>query len=55
MEAAAEMRVEIATLRARVDALQADLREVLALHHETLQALEHVLAGPARRGLQPNG
>jgi DNA-binding XRE family transcriptional regulator len=55
MDAAAELRVEIATLRAKVDALQADLREVLALHRETLQALELVMGGPARRGLLPNG
>lgn len=43
MDADAELRVEIATLRARIEGLQADLRDLLALHHETLQALELVL------------
>jgi hypothetical protein len=43
MDSAAELRIEIAVLRARIDGLQEDLRDLLALHRETLEALEHLL------------
>jgi outer membrane protein TolC len=56
MDVGAELRVEIAMLRARIDTLQEDLRDLIALHRETLQALEHLLGRAPLPGerLQPN-
>ena len=39
MDDTAELRVELAMLRARVDALQNDLMDLVALHSQTLDAL----------------
>ncbi len=42
MDDTAQLRVDITVLRARVDALQTDLMELLALHGQTLEALAQV-------------
>ena len=39
MDDTAQLRVDVSMLRARVDALQNDLMELLALHGQTLEAL----------------
>jgi hypothetical protein len=46
MDDTARLRVEIALLRARVDSLQNDLLDLVALHSHTLSAVAH-LAGVA--------
>lgn len=48
MDDTAQMRVEIARLRARVDALENDLLDLVALHGQTLEALSR-LGGRAPR------
>jgi hypothetical protein len=42
MDDAARLRVEIALLRARVDSLQNDLLDLVALHSQTLTAMAHL-------------
>lgn len=39
MDDTAQLRIEIALLRARVDALQTDLLDLVALHGQTLEAV----------------
>ncbi len=54
MDDTAQLRVDITVLRARVDALQNDLMELLALHGQTLEALAQV-AGTRPRAHQAFG
>ena len=56
MDETAQLRVEIALLRARVDALQNDLLDLVTLHSQTVEAMARVadLPGPNRRSLQSN-
>jgi hypothetical protein len=54
MDETAQLRVDITVLRARVDALQTDLMELLALHGQTLEALAQV-AGKWPRAHQAFG
>jgi predicted RNA-binding protein Jag len=54
MDDTAQLRVELAVLRARVDALQTDLMDLVALHGQTLEALA-CLAGTAPRVRQQSG
>lgn len=49
MDDTARLRVEIALLRARVDTLQNDLLDLVALHSQTLAAVAHLA------GLPPDG
>lgn len=54
MDDTAQLRVELAVLRARVDTLQNDLMDLVALHGQTLEALAR-LAGTAPRARQQSG
>jgi hypothetical protein len=54
MDDTAELRVQIAVLRARVDTLQNDLMDLVALHGQTLEALAR-LAGSTPRARQQSG
>ncbi len=54
MDDTAQLRVEVALLRARVDALQNDLMDLVALHAQTLEALAQ-LAGIAPRARLESG
>ncbi len=54
MDDTAQMRVELAVLRARVDALQTDLMDLVTLHGQTLEALAR-LAGQGPRARQQSG
>lgn len=54
MKDTAQLRVEVALLRARVDTLQNDLMDLVALHAQTLDALAQ-LAGTAPRTRQESG
>jgi hypothetical protein len=54
MDETAQLRVDITVLRGRVDALQNDLMELLALHGQTLEALAQV-AGKRPRAHQAFG
>lgn len=49
MDDTAQMRVEIALLRARVDSLQNDLLDLVALHSQTLEAVAHLVPEPRRQ------
>jgi len=54
MDETAELRVQITLLRARVDMLQNDLMDHLALHGQTLEALAQ-LSGMGPRARQESG
>lgn len=54
MDDTAQLRVEITLLRARVDMLQNDLMDLVALHGQTLEALAQ-LSGTGRRAHQDSG
>lgn len=54
MDDTAQLRVDITMLRARVDALQNDLMELLALHGQTLEALAQI-AGTGKRAHRAYG
>ena len=49
MDDTAQLRVEIAHLRARVDALQTDLLDLVALHGQTLDAVARLSGTQAWR------
>ena len=51
MDDTAQLRVEIALLRARVDALQNDLLDLVALQSQTLEAIAR-LSGTTPEGRQ---
>jgi len=56
MDETAQLRVEIALLRAHVDALQNDLLDLVNLHRQTVEAMAQVadMPGPHRRSLESN-
>jgi hypothetical protein len=54
MDDTAQLRVEVALLRARVDTLRNDLTDLVALHGQTLEALAQ-LSGMAPRARQDSG
>ncbi len=49
MDDTAQLRIEIALLRAKVDSLQTDLHDLVALHGQTLDAVARITGMQAWR------